>query len=207
MIISVSTISVIGMWMAQIFYVLCYIPQIMFNYKNKMGRGLSDLMLLGYFNCLVAVLYYVFLCNLPLAYKLLPPLQLVAIVILIFQRLFYDNARSEKSYWFVYSGNMFGVLLFIPLALHNPMAVGWYAGWLMFIFGCLCQLPQVYKIFREKSVSTFSCMFAIFTPIASLIEFATSWVIRLPVQTLITAFRGVIISIIWLIQFRIYRKN
>jgi uncharacterized protein with PQ loop repeat len=170
MLVSVETISIVGMWAAQVFYVLCYIPQIVFNHKHKTGRGLSDLMLLGYFNCLVAVLYYVFLCDLPLAYKLLPPLQVVATLVLILQRLLYDDFRAVRPYWLLYGGNVIGVLFFIPLALRTPIAVGWAAGWVMFVVACVNQLPQIAKIFREKSVANFSILFAGITLVAASIS-------------------------------------
>jgi len=203
--ISLDWIIVAGMWAAQIFYVLCYFPQIIKNFQCKFGRGISDWMLLGYFWCLVAVVYYVFLYNLPLAYKILPPLQLVAIIILVFQRLLYDEFTQTKPYWVLYGSSMLGSLMFIPIASKNPLEVGWGAGWLMFIIACIYQLPQIIKIFKQKNVVGFSLLFVVFLFIASAIEFTTAWVIGLPIQTLFTAFRGVVICLIWFVQFRIYR--
>lgn len=203
---SVEVISFIGMWIAQIFYVLCYIPQLVFNYKNKTGHGLSDFMLLGYLNGLIAFTYYVYLCNLPFIYKISAQLQIVAIFILVFQRLFYDHSRKVYFYRILYTSNVIGALFFLPIAMKNPQEAGCISGWLMFSLACVNQLPQVIKIYREKSVSGFSILFAIFTFVAAVIEFITSWILGLPVQTLVTALRAVIISLIWLVQFRVYVK-
>ena len=207
MIFSIELISVLGLWVSQIFYVLCYIPQLRFNYKNKTGHGVSDLMLLGYFNGLVAFVYYLFLCDLPLAYKLTGPLQIAAVLVLIFQRLFYDKTQKANFYRILYTCNIASAFVFIPMALSNPHVIGKAAGWLMFALACVNQLPQVIKIYREKSASDFSILFAVFTFMAASIEFVAGLFSGVPVQTLVTALRGVVISIIWLVQFRIYRKH
>lgn len=203
---AITVIANIGMWVAQIFYILCYIPQLRFNYKNKTGHGLSDLMLLGYLNGLIAFTYYVFLCYLPVIYKISALLQLVAIAVLIFQRLFYDHSSKVKFYRRIYVSNIVMGFVFIPLAIYKPFWVGWAAGWLMFALACVNQLPQIIKIYREKSASNFSIFFALFTLFAAVIEFITSWLLCLPAQTLLAALRGVIVALIWLVQFRIYRK-
>lgn len=197
---------VLGMWAAQIFYVLCYIPQIIKNFQSKFGRGISDLMLLGYYWCMVAVLYYVFLCDLPLAYRLLPPLQMVAIIVLILQRLLYEPFAQTKQYWFLYGGSVCLSLAVMPMALKNVLWFGWLAGWVMFIIACVYQLPQIIKIFRQKSADGFSLFFVIFLLAASFIELVTSALLGLPTQTLFTAFRGVVVCLIWLGQFWMYRS-
>ncbi len=204
--ISLETLSVIGMWLAQLVYVFVYIPQIITNFKNKTGHGLSDLMLLGYFNALVAVVYYVFSCNLPLAYRLLAPIQIVFIIVLIGQRLIYDKDKTAtRPYWFLYGGNMMGALAVFPLSINHPLEVGIGAGWTMFVLSLLNQMPQVMKIFREKSVAGFSIFFALLTLMAGSIEFLTALVVGLPIQTLLSALRGVLFGLVWLVQFKLYR--
>lgn len=205
MVMSVDFV-VIGMWAAQLFYVLCYIPQIFKNFQCKSGRGISDLMLLGYYWCLVAVLYYVFLCDLPLAYRLLPPVQFAAVIVLILQRLLYEPFAQTKKFWLLYGGSACISLAFMPIALTNVLWFGWLAGWAMFIIACVYQLPQIIKIFRKKSVDGFSIYFVLFLLIASFVELVTSVLLGLPIQTLFTALRGVIVCLIWLGQFWLYKS-
>ncbi len=193
------------MWVAQIFYVLVYIPQIITNYRQKSGKGLSELMLFAYFNTMVAVLYYVFSYNLPPAYKICCPLQIAALVILIGQRLYYDDIKTAKPYWFWYGGNMVASMAFIPLSVQNPSAIGLFAGWTMFALSLMNQLPQVFKIFKEKSVAGFSFFFIVFSFTAALVEFVTALIVGLPVQTLLCATRGIVIGLVWFWQFRLYR--
>jgi uncharacterized protein with PQ loop repeat len=201
----VDLISIGGMWTAQIMYVLMYLPQIFTNYKQKSGRGFSELMLLGYFNGLTALLFYVFLCNLPLVYKLSASLQMVAVVILVAQRFYYDDVKVIKPYCFLYGANTLSSLLFIPLCTHAYLNIGWYAGWIMLLIFAVNQLPQVVKIFRQKSVAGFSIFFVTLALSAALIEFSTAIMFNLPAQTLLSALRGVVIGTIWLTQFWLYR--
>ncbi len=204
--ISLGLISFIGMWAAQICYVLVYIPQIITNFKQKSGKGLSELMIFAYFNTMVAVLYYVFASNLPMAYKICCPLQIFALIVLIGQRLYYDDFKQAKPFWFLYSGNMMASLFFIPLTIQDPIGVGCFAGWTMFAFSLVNQLPQVVKIFKHKSVVGFSFFFAGFSFMAALVELATAWFVGLPIQTLLSALRGIVIGAIWFGQFWLYSE-
>lgn len=205
MAIALDFIVVLGMWAAQLFYVLCYIPQIIINYKKKSGRGLSELMLIGYFNGLVVFTFYSFLCNLPFIYKLSGVLQIIAVVILVGQRLYYDDYSVAKPYWILYGSNVIGSLIIIPVGLQNPAYFGWLAGWIMVIVSGVNQIPQIFKIFREKSVIGFSLLFVGFFLIAALIEFTTAIVVGLPIQTIVSSLRGITIGLIWIIQFWLYR--
>jgi uncharacterized protein with PQ loop repeat len=193
------------LWLAQIFYFACFVPQIFTNYRLKSGRGISELMLIAYLNTYFCLTIYIFCLNLPLAYKIMVPVQGVAGLILILQRIFYDF-KTEKRMLFFYSANSLVFILLIPYAFKNPMYVGHFLGWVSFVLTLCNQLPQVFKIYREKSVEGFNFLFAFFTGLAAAIETTVAVVAGLPIQTLFMAMRGVVLFLIFSWQFRIYKK-
>jgi uncharacterized protein with PQ loop repeat len=193
------------MWAAQIFYFVCFVPQLFTNFKLKSGSGISELFLVFYLNTYIFLVFYIFALGLPLAYKIMVPIQGFATLILIFQRLYYDQNNPIKL-WVFYIFNFFSFLTIIPYAIKNPISIGALFGWVAFLFVLLNQLPQVFKIYREKSVQGFNYMFVFFTGLAALIETITVFVVGLPIQTKVMALRGVILFLIFSWQFKIYRK-
>jgi len=140
-----------------------------------------------------------------LAYQIFCPLQAAAVVVIIFQRLYYDQSSRTKKYWLLYGSNMTGAMMLIPLDLQCPSEFGRAAGWAMFLLALINQLPQVVKIFKEKSVAGFSFGFVVLTTLASATEFVTATFIGLPLQTIMSSLRGVIIGLLWMVQFWLYR--
>lgn len=205
MLISKELMCAIGMSLSQIIYIMVYIPQIFTNYKEKSGKGLSDLTLLGYLNALSVFGYYIFLYGLPIIYKLSITTQLIAVIILIGQRLYYDRSKQRFMFWALYGSNIVGLTVFIPTSLKNPLSFGYFAGWLAVVLSCLMQLPQVFKIFREKSVAGFNILFAVFSLFGAAIELTAAILADLPTQTVFSALRGVLIGTLWLFQFWLYR--
>jgi uncharacterized protein with PQ loop repeat len=197
----------LSMWIAQIFYFICFVPQIIDNFRVKSGRGISELLLIFYLNSYLFLLFYIFCMNLPWAYKIMVPLQALATVILILQRLVFDNSSSVKSAWFLYAANVVMFFFFIPYALKNPLGIGSAFGWFFTTVASVAQLPQVVKVFQEKSVVGFSFLFVLFTGVAAMIEFAAAVLAHLPMQTLFSAFRGIVIFLIFCSQFWMYRKS
>jgi uncharacterized protein with PQ loop repeat len=192
------------MWAAQIFYFACFVPQIFTNFKRKSGDGISELFLFFYLNTYGFLLFYTFGLNLPVAYKIFIPLQGIATLILIFQRLYYDRSNTKKLGIF-YTFNFLLFLAVVPYALKNPASLGALFGWIAFLFVVSNQLPQVFKIYKEKSVLGFNYLFVFFTGLAALIETLTAFSVGLPVQTKVMALRGVILFLIFSCQFRAYK--
>lgn len=193
------------MWAAQIFYFACFIPQIVTNFRLKSSEGISELFLVFYLNSSLFLMFYTFGLNLPLAYKIMVSLQGLAVLVLIFQRLYYDKNQAIKN-WVFYGFNFFIFFAVVPYAIKNPIFVGTVFGWIAFLFVLLNQLPQVFKVYKEKSVSGFNYLFVFFTGLAALIETLTAFAVGLPIQTKVMALRGVILFLIFSWQFKIYKK-
>ncbi|NDD55846.1 PQ-loop repeat-containing protein [bacterium] len=191
-------------WVSQVLYTVCFLPQIVTNFRAKSGRGMSEYLLLGYLNLLAVTLFYVFLLELPLAYKIFVPLQLTAVLLLIAQRLWYDGPRLAKNLGIMYLVNIALLVGCIPYALENPSLVGNMGGWGNVLFGVLSQSPQAFKVWRERSVMGFDKRFVYMLLAGSLCEFTGAFLCNLPLQTKLTSLRGITFACVFLFQFKLY---
>lgn len=196
-----------GMWAAQIFYFLSFIPQIWTNYIGKSGTGISDLFMFGYLNGYATFLLYAFCRDLPFAYKFWPSLAATGVLIMILQRLYYDTSKAGRLIGFVYGLNLAAMLFVIPFALQDPYGIGSLCGWANVFFTSVSQLPQIVHIYKTKSVEGFSVMFVLLMGMAGFLEFTTSYLAGLPAQTIFSALRNIIAVLIYLVQFYLYKKS
>lgn len=197
----------IAMWVSLTFYLVCFFPQIYTNYKQKSGKGISELMLLGYLNAYLFILYYIFFMDMPFAYRVMVPTHALATGVLVLQRLYYDRSASARKYWLMYSINIGIFLMILPYASQHQLAFGAAFGWCNFALSVVNQFPQVVKVYREKSVAGFSYLFVFFTGLAALVETIVAFSLGLPLQTCFNAIRGVVLAIIFSIQFLMYKKQ
>lgn len=195
-----------GPWICQFLYTACFVPQIIHNYRYKFGTGISEFFLIGYLNVYISLMYYNFLCNMPLAYKVMCVLQFVTTLILIYQRFYYNGGFATRLVVFYVVNIIFGLAV-LPLAFKYPIYVGLTGGWLMFLIGSVNQLPQVFKIYKEKNTAGFSLFFVLIIALAGITEIAVALFLQFPMQTLLSAIRVVTIAMIFCFQFWWYRKN
>ncbi len=201
-----QTLTHILMWVSLTFYLVCFFPQIMTNYRQKSGKGISELMLLGYLNAYLFILYYIFFMEMPLAYRIMVPTHAFATCVLVLQRLYYDKTAEVRKYWLLYSANVGLFVLLLPFAFKHQLIVGAAFGWCNFLLSVVNQLPQVIKIYRDKSVAGFNYLFVLFTGLAALVETIVAFSVGLPLQTCFNAVRGVVLALIFTGQFLIYKK-
>ena len=195
----------VSMWVAQLFYFICFVPQIITNFRVKSGTGVSDLLLAFYFNAYLFLLYYIFGLNLPVAYQIMVPFQTLATITLIVQRIYYAEGQESKRLLRLYLINTAVFVAILPLALHNPLSIAEPFGWLSFFAAFASQAPQVVKIHRQKTVAGFSFGFVFFLGLAAFIELTTAVAAQLPAQTLCGALRGLVMAGIMSLQFVRYR--
>lgn len=191
--------------LAQLCYFGCLIPQIITNYRQKSGAGVSSFLLIGYLNAYLFLIFYVFCMDLPLPYKVMVPLQTIATCILVAQRLYYDPNPGIKKFWGLYGLNILIFLPAVPYALCSPLELGHVFGWCSFVLAVVNQLPQVVKIHQEKSVAGFNFLFVLFTTAGALLEIAASCITYLPLQTKLMAWRAIILFFIFSWQFYRYQ--
>jgi len=196
-----------GMWAAQIFYFLSFIPQIWTNYQRKSGTGVSDLFLFGYLNAYATFLFYAYCRNLPFVYKFLPALAALAIIIMILQRLYYDTSKAGRSIGFLFGLNFAATFFIYPFAVQDPYGIGSLCGWANIFFTTVNQIPQMLLIYRTKSVQGFSFMFVVFMGLAAFLELTTAYLAQLPIQTIFSALRNIGTVLIFSTQFYLYKKK
>ncbi|MBD3272816.1 hypothetical protein GF385_00495 [Candidatus Dependentiae bacterium] len=187
-------------WTAQVIFFLAILPQVFLNFKQKSTKGLSDFLLIGYFNAYIFYLFYVFSLNLPLAYRIMIPFSFAAVLILIFQR-FYYSVFSDFNLKLFYFFNLLIILFFIPVAIKNNFIIGHIAGWLMMLAWAVYQIPQVIKNYKLRSVNGLSFAWLTILGLGDLIEFAVALFFKLPPQTYLNNLRGIIIYLVFCFQF------
>lgn len=195
-----------GLLISNILYLACFFPQIFTNFRQKSGTGVSELLLIGYLNAYLFLMFYIFCIDLPLIYRVIGPMELAATGVLILQRLYYDDGPLVKKLWVMYAVNIVIFIPFIPFALKHPYLVGAMCGWVYFAFAMVNQLPQVVKIHKEKSVTGFSFLFVLLTGLAAILETIAAFLASLPAQTTFNAFRGVLLFLLFCWQFKMYKE-
>lgn len=194
-----------AIWLAQFFYIISYIPQIIKNFMRGTVKGLSDLLILGYLNGYLAFFYYLICLGLPFAYKVMSIAQFVIFLIIVYQRINYDATDSAKGFATLFAINMFIALLLIPLATMYPRLIGGVGGWVGVALFSGSQIFQASKVYFEKSVIGFSFYFIIFATLGGIFELFAAFVLLLPLQTQFALCRALVMYTVFFVQFWMYK--
>ncbi len=194
-----------AMWGAHFFYLVSFLPQILLNYRLKSLRGLSDLYLFAFFNGYVAEVFYVYCLGLPFAYRVMIPVCMLAMGVVIYQRFHYGTNTEFKRLFLIYGANLLCMFLLFPVAIKYSYYIGNFFGWMATLIWCTYQFPQVVKIFSTKSVHGFSFGLATMIGLAAALELSIGVTLGLPYQTIINSTRGVLIYLVFCLQFWLYR--
>lgn len=141
-----------------------------------------------------------------LGYKVMLSLQLVAVLVIIGQKLYYDGLNVNYRFAVLSIFCVFAFCATIPWAMTNPTFVGHCGGWIMLILFVSTPLPQIIKFFIEKRSGGFSFNFVFIVLIASLIDVINVYMFSLPFQTLLIALKNPITYGILSVQVLLYRK-
>jgi len=193
--ISTETFFDITTWAIKILFWAGLLPQLLLNRRQHSTRGMSGLMLWGYFNGYLTATFYVFCLNLPFAYKFMIP---------VAQRFIYDKDFGQLRY---YLASVFLSSIGLFFLFSHPTIVGNIFGWASVLIWAGYQLPQIYKIYFGKTVVGFSFLLVSAIGIANLTETGIAVWFGLPVQSVLSGLRGGIIYAVFCTQFLLYRKN
>lgn len=192
-------------WFITILFWAGFIPQIILNFRLKTTKGMSDLMLFAFFNGYISYCYYVFCCNLPMAYKIMTPICLATVIIMLVQRFLYD--KSSKKLFAIYLVNSILTLLFIPYAFSKALLVGNIMGWISAMIWIACPIPQIIKMQLKRSVAGFSFLLVTLIGFGDILQSIVAIALQLPTQTLFNALRGILVYLIFGLQFFLFRKS
>lgn len=190
-------------WLVYGIYCFGLLPQIFLNYKLKNATGMADGMLFGYFAGYTTQLFYVFALNLPLAYKVMVPMSCMVVIIMMIQRFYYN--RTSFTQILSFGMIMVFLITYTPYFLMSDMPGGAAFGWASALIWGVYQIPQILKLYRQKSFKGFSFVFISLMAVALSLEFTSALILDLPLQTVISNIRGLVIYCIFFIQFLRYR--
>jgi len=198
---SVCTMEIL-LWVAHIFYVSCFIPQLFTNYWRKSTDGVSSTTIFIYFTGYFIEILYVYYLHLPLPFRAMIPLGACVAFILALQRIYYD-ARGFKLLKLIalYSSIVIFVCIGGLIGRWYPLVVGHIAGWLGTCMWLVYQIPQVWKVQKTESVRGFNFLFVLISGSGAIIEIVSAVVLKLPYQTLFNGLRGFTFTIIFAYQF------
>jgi uncharacterized protein with PQ loop repeat len=195
-------------WFFNILYWIAFIPQIYLNFKLKSAKGISDFMLIALFNGYITYSYFVICLDLPIAYQILSPISLITTIVLIVQRFMYDNGyKKDKGLLIFYGLNTILSILILPFAFSHTDFVGNITGWISSAIWVIYTLPQMVKMYLEKTAAGFSFLFVALVGIGDLSQTAIAIAYNLPVQSIFNGVRGVIAFIIFYILFTLYKEG
>jgi len=203
----IEWLTQIFLWVVNFSYVLALLPQIILNYKIKSTNGLSDLYLVGYFSGYATNFFYVYAKNFHTAFKVRAILAVFVVSIMIVQRFFYNRSSVKTQTKKLYAVDFLFFLLLIPFVFKYPRIIGEVTGWALVFIWSFYQLPQVFKIYKTKSVEGFSFILVSLIGIGNLVELILAYIMNHPIQTYVIAIRGIIIYCIFCFQFWLYYKK
>jgi len=194
-------------WMALICYSLCYIPQIIENYRFKSTSGLSNIFVLTIFLSHVPLLYYTFMFDFLWSYKVMVPIESILVSLIFFQRFYYDSIFTDKHF-------LLGLLFFVFGMIFILFSTRYFCvcsaaktcGWLSCGLFMINPWPQIMHVYTTKSVRGFSFAYALITGGAALCEIIVVYARGLPVQTFCMASKGFLVFLIFSVQFYLYRE-
>lgn len=194
----------VGTWVIRVLYWGGLVPQLILNYKHHSVQGVSDFMLLGYFNGYLFLTYYVSCLDFPTAYRIMVPLTLMTVMVMVVQRFVYDKNWGKIGY---FVASLLFALVSIPFAFKYTNVIGNLFGWAAMITFALYQFPQLFKVYFEQSVMGFSFLLVTAIGIGNMIETIIAVTFGFPPQSVFGGLRGIFIYVFFCIEFLIYGKR
>ncbi|KKP25553.1 MAG: hypothetical protein UR14_C0005G0005 [candidate division TM6 bacterium GW2011_GWE2_31_21] len=201
----IQKLAFIFSWLFNFTYLILFFFQIIYVFKKKSVEGISSLMFIFLFGAYLTFAYQTFLFNLPISYKILIPILLLEMLILLIQFFMFDQTRKKFFMNFFLSVGLINFAL-LPLVFYLPGLVGTITGWFTILFGALAQIPQILKIYKDKSSDGLSNHFMHILGVASVLEFITSMALDLPLFLKINGARVLVVYLIFYTTFRYFKK-
>ncbi|MCK4265470.1 PQ-loop repeat-containing protein [Candidatus Babeliales bacterium] len=202
-----ESVGYFSVWIVNSIYLTGMFPQIFLNYKLKTTKGLSNWMLLGATFGYVLYWYHIYLESFPAAYQVMVPLGFSTSIFMILQSFYYDGCSHRR--YFCYLSLLIGFIgaLIFPLALKYPEKVSEICGWVYTFIWLIYMIPQILKIYVQKSTRGFSFAFITFFAVGVLIEFIAAFFIELSLPIVLNCLRALAGYVIFCMFFYIYRGN
>lgn len=195
------------LWVSYTLYVVGFCPQVVTNYRLKSTAGVSESSILIYFiGYMIEIWYALYLC-LPFQMVLLIIAGAVVAAVLAVQYFLYRKKtvnllRLELIYGAVIAGWLgLGVA-----GLWYPVFVGNIAGWTGTVMFTVYQIPQIFKIYKQKHIQGFNPWFILIGATATVCELLGAYGLNLPPQTKFNATRGAVSTLILVFFYWYYGR-
>lgn len=197
-------LSTAAQWAALLFYSGCFLPQILTNYRIKSAKGMSDAFIWCYLTGYLLTILYVYGQPFAHPYRVMVPLETILMGIIVAQRFYYDGYRKSNVFFLATLASILCTILaafFIPT---YGQAIATTTGWLTLAVFTVNQIPQILKIYRDKSTYGFSFLFITLTATGQVCELIGGVITHIPLPTMIIAARGLFLYAIYVYFFRKY---
>ena len=192
-------------WLSQLLYVICFIPQIAKNYKNKSTNGLSPVLLFGYANGYVMYMYYLTCNELSLELQIVALFQFLSVAVLVFQHIHYNAHKNKLA--LMYIANMALASMLFPIAQSCPQEFGNVAGWAYVFLFSGSIVPQGIKIYKNKTFEGFSFAFIVLIALAGTLELTSTLMLDLPAPSIASAGKNLFIFAVFFPLFIVYKMR
>lgn len=196
------------LFLPMVLYPLSNIPQLYKNYVMKSTQGLSLITLQMFYFGVLASFCYIYLLDLPLAYKVIIPIQSLLVLLYGIQAYRYESLEGIKkriitSYFFI-------TLLVLGcwiIGSYYPLIMGKTLAWIVTFIFTIYQIPQIIKIYKQQHVRGFSPYWSIIDGVSALFELGLGIFLNTPLPLRIHLLRKILFDFILISQFVYYEKT
>jgi uncharacterized protein with PQ loop repeat len=199
-----SVLTFLIVWIVNLSFIVAVAPQIYLNYKRKSAKGLSDLFLAAYLSGYTFNFLYSFALNLEFPYKVRGILAMLAAAYMVYQRFIYNWKDMNNFQKHIHISTISFLIISSIFVFIFPIKGGHFSGWLLVFIWAIYQLPQIFKIHKNKSVVGLSFLFFTLVCLGNLLELSAAIILSLPPQSYVIAINGILVYFIFVYQFYKY---
>lgn len=189
-------------WVPLAMYTLAALPQFITSLRTKSAKGVSQGMIYIRLTAVSFYVIYAFSCGLPLAYRVLMPVYWVMLGSLGLQGYLYDSDHTHQRMMRLgYGFSALCATVMIMVARFDPYDAGMVSGWIALCGYAVCEIPQVYKNYRRRSLKGFNFFFPSFLALGAVIELIAGLVLGYPKPTLASSVRILTFYAIYCAQY------
>ena len=196
-------------WAPALVYFAAPWMQIVKNYRSHTATyAVSHRMLFIAVAGTTAKAFYDYFLIHPLAYRVMRPLTVLALLVLVGQAYWYtDDALIRQRTIITYT--LFAVIsaAFAVLGFAFPEVVGSVAGWVGMLALAFYQAPQVIKDYARRSVDGLSFSYLSLLCGGAVLEVMMTLILRLPIQSMLDGLRGMAYYGVFCYQFVTYEQE
>ena len=189
-------------WLPMALFCAAPLAQAYLNWSKQSTKSISQwTVFLGLSGLLCSLLYDYFMW-LPLAYRFMHPLILIAWTTLALQEYWYSGRSFVRSSLMYAYGFLFIAVSFALFwGQYYPLEVGCVMGWFFTVLYAVFQVPQIIKNQKMQSVEGLSVWYVSMMGCASFADLGMAYWRLLPFPSVLNAIRGVLVYAIFLYQF------